>query len=83
LSAVGGEVIVYATSTNVSGQKRRGDKVLKRMADATGGRVFFPFQIEDVADAFADIQDELRSQYALAYRQPIFVATADIAQLMS
>jgi Ca-activated chloride channel family protein len=77
------EVIVYATSTNVSGQKRRGDKVLKRMADATGGRVFFPFQIEDVADAFADIQDELRSQYALAYRQPIFVATADIAQLMS
>lgn len=62
------EVIVYAISTNVSGIKLRGDKVLERMADATGGRAFFPFKIQDVANAFSEIQDELRSQYALAYR---------------
>ena len=62
------EVIVYTISTNVSGMKSHGDKVLERIADATGGRAFFPFKVEDVTDAFTQIQDELRSQYALSYR---------------
>jgi len=68
------EVIVYTISTNVSGMKLKGDKVLERIAEATGGRAFFPFQIRDVADAFAEIQDELRSQYALAYKPANFIA---------
>ena len=62
------EVIIYTISTNISGTKLRGDKVLERLADATGGRAFFPFKIQDVANAFAEIQDELRSQYLLAYK---------------
>jgi VWFA-related protein len=62
------EAIVYTISTNVSGTKGPGDKVLERIADATGGRAFFPFQIREVADAFAQIQDELRSQYAISYK---------------
>jgi Ca-activated chloride channel family protein len=62
------EAIIYTISTNVSGTKGAGDKVLERIADATGGRPFFPFQIRDVANAFAEIQDELRSQYALSYK---------------
>ena len=62
------EAIVYTISTNVSGTKGAGDKVLERIADATGGRAFFPFQIRDVANAFAEIQDELRSQYAVSYK---------------
>lgn len=66
------EAIVYTISTNISGTKGEGDKVLERIADATGGRAFFPFQIRDVADAFAEIQDELRSQYALSYRPADF-----------
>jgi VWFA-related protein len=61
------ETIVYAISTNTSGTKGPGDKVLERIADATGGRAFFPFQIREVANAFADIQEELRSQYAVSY----------------
>ncbi len=62
------EVIVYTISTNITGGTRRsGDKVLERIADATGGRAFFPFQLNDVANAFVEIQDELRSQYALSY----------------
>ena len=66
------EAIVYAISTNVSGTKGQGDKVLERIADATGGRAFFPFQIRDVANAFAEIQDELRSQYAVSYKPADF-----------
>ncbi|HEY3971532.1 MAG TPA: VWA domain-containing protein [Candidatus Sulfotelmatobacter sp.] len=62
------EAVVYTISTNVSGTKGAGDKVLERIADATGGRPFFPFQIRDVANAFAEIQEELRSQYAVSYK---------------
>jgi VWFA-related protein len=62
------EAVVYTISTNVSGTKGPGDKVLDRIADATGGHPFHPFQIRDVANAFAEIQDELRSQYAIAYK---------------
>src|SRR5712692_2947455 len=66
------EVIVYTISTNITGSRQRGDKVLERMAEATGGRAFFPFQINDVANAFVEIQDELRSQYALSYKPADF-----------
>ena len=66
------EVVIYPISTNVSGIKMKGDKILERFADATGGRAFFPFKIEDVANAFSEIQDELRSQYLLAYKPADF-----------
>ncbi|HTT22623.1 MAG TPA: VWA domain-containing protein [Candidatus Sulfotelmatobacter sp.] len=66
------EAIVYTISTNVSGSKGQGDKVLERIADATGGHAFFPFQLRDVANAFAEIQDELRSQYAISYKPADF-----------
>ena len=68
------EAIVYTISTNVSGTKGAGDKELERIADATGGRAFFPFQIRDVANDFAEIQDELRSQYAVSYKPADFKA---------
>lgn len=66
------EAIIYTISTNVSGAKGPGDKVLERIADATGGRAFFPFQIRDVANFFAEIQEELRSQYAVSYKPADF-----------
>ena len=68
------EVIVYTISTNISGMKGNGDKVLERIADATGGRAFFPFQMREMSDAFQSIQEELRSQYAVAYKPANFTA---------
>jgi VWFA-related protein len=68
------EVIVYTISTNISGMKGKGDKTLERIADATGGRAFFPFQMREVSDSFLSIQEELRSQYAVAYKPANFVA---------
>src|ERR1700720_2437066 len=62
------EAIVYTISTNVSGTKGTGDKVLERIADATGGRGFFPFQIRRGGNDFAEIQQELRSPYAVSYK---------------
>ncbi|MGA3211070.1 MAG: VWA domain-containing protein, partial [Terriglobales bacterium] len=66
------EVIIYAISTNSTGYREHGDKVMERMAELTGGRAFFPFKIEDVANAFAEIQEELRSQYAISYHPASF-----------
>ncbi len=62
------ETIVYTISTNVSPSKDKGDEVLQRISDATGGRTFFPVKIEDVAIGFRSIEEELRSQYSLRYR---------------
>src|SRR6266567_7981222 len=69
--ALRANTIVYTISTNFPGGGN-GDKVLQRIADATGGRSFQPFQLSDVANAFRQIQDDLRSQYALSYRPPDF-----------
>jgi VWFA-related protein len=68
------EVIVYTISTSTSNTEDRGDKVLKKLAENTGGRAFSPFRIQDVSDAFREIQDELRSQYAVAYKPADFRA---------
>lgn len=71
-AALRAEVIIYVISTNIAGDDKKGDKVLMRYAEATGGKVFFPLRIEDVANGFAEIQDELRSQYAIAYKPQNF-----------
>jgi len=68
------EVIVYTISTNLSGTGHHGDKVLERIADATGGRSYVPFQLNEVANAFAAIQEELRSQYAISYKPADFLS---------
>ena len=68
------EVIIYAISTDDSGLVMRGDKVLQQLADATGGRAFFPFKIKDITHSYAAIEDELRSQYVVSYKPADFDA---------
>ena len=64
--------IVYTVSTDTSPTRDRGDDVLKKIAEATGGRAFYPQRLEDMPASFADIQNELRSQYALVYEPADF-----------
>ena len=61
------EVVVYTISTNRSGQRQEGDRVLKYLAEETGGISFFPFQARDLEQSFADIANELRHQYFIIY----------------
>ena len=68
------EVIIYAISTDDSGLVMRGDKVLEQLAEATGGRAFFPFKMKDITRSFAAIEDELRSQYVISYKPADFDA---------
>ena len=68
------EVIIYAISTDDSGLVLRGDKILEQLAEATGGRAFFPYKMKDITHSFAAIEDELRSQYVVSYHPPDFDA---------
>jgi VWFA-related protein len=68
------ETIIYTISTNTSPSRDRGDDMLKKMADDTGGTAFYPHRIEDMAIQFHAVEEELRSQYALAYRPAEFKA---------
>jgi VWFA-related protein len=61
------EVTIFTISTNRTGAEARGDKVLRYLAQQTGGRAFFPFEAGELAEDFQQIGRELRSQYSLAY----------------
>jgi Ca-activated chloride channel homolog len=77
-AAIRAEAAIYCVSTNtdwlaIDGDKPRkmhiegGDKVLEEFADQSGGRVFYPYKVDDLAQSFVDIGTELRSQYFIAY----------------
>jgi Ca-activated chloride channel homolog len=77
-AAIRAEAAIYCISTNtdwlaIDGDKPRkmhvegGDKVLEEFADQSGGRVFYPYKVDDLAQSFVDIGTELRSQYFIAY----------------
>jgi VWFA-related protein len=68
------QVIIYTISTDDSGLILRGDKILEQLADATGGRAFFPYKMKDIKNSFSAIEDELRSQYVVAYHPADFDA---------
>ncbi len=68
------ETIIYAISTNWTPSRGEGDKVLQKLAEDTGGEVFFPPSVEDMAVSFKSIEEELRSQYALVYTPADFKA---------
>jgi VWFA-related protein len=62
------DVTIYAISTNISRISTDGDKILKYFAEETGGLTFFPFKVQDLAQSFENIANELRHQYNVLYR---------------
>lgn len=46
---------------------READFVLRQLAQETGGRAFFPQQVDDLPEIYERISDELSSQYTLGY----------------
>lgn len=61
------EVIVYAIGIGDPGFDGVNSGVLKKITQETGGRAFFPRGEADLDKAFAQIDEDLRSQYVLAY----------------
>ena len=69
--ALRSDSVIYTIGLGVAAStvRRAGDPsfVLTRLAQQTGGRAFFPSLAKDLAGVYADIRDELSSQYLLAY----------------
>ena len=65
--AIQAETVIYAIG--IGDKKYEGiDKgALNNIAEKTGGRAFFPKKNTDLVAAFQEIEQELRSQYLLAY----------------
>ena len=53
--------------------------VMRQLAQETGGRSFFPSKIDDLNGVYAEIADELASQYSSATRRRMPSATARTA----
>ncbi|HUG44833.1 MAG TPA: VWA domain-containing protein [Acidobacteriota bacterium] len=60
---------IYAISTTRfgAGIDHAGESALKQLTGSTGGRVFFPFSTKQLAEAFSQIEQELRAQYSITY----------------
>jgi VWFA-related protein len=65
--ALAAETIIYAIGIGDSKYGGVDRDALNAIANGTGGRAFFPKQETDLQAAFAEIEQELRSQYLIAY----------------
>lgn len=61
------DVMVFAVGIGDDYQYGVNEGDLRKVAEQTGGRAYFPNNEQDLAKAFAQIEAELRSQYLLAY----------------
>jgi VWFA-related protein len=65
--ALRAEAIIFAIGIGDRFRYGLNEGVLKRLAQETGGRAYFPRTSEDLIRAFREIERELRSQYLVAY----------------
>lgn len=67
LAAQRAEAVIYAIGIGDNFYSGVDESVLKKISERTGGRAYFPRNEEDLRTAFKQIQEEMRSQYLLAY----------------
>jgi Ca-activated chloride channel homolog len=65
--ALQAETIIYAIGIGDSKYEGVNRGVLNAVANETGGRAFFPKRETDLRNAFLEIEQELRTQYLIAY----------------
>ena len=67
-SALKADAIIYAIGIGDSFSFEGVDEgSLRKITERTGGRAYFPRNEDDLRTAFAQIQEDLRSQYLIAY----------------
>jgi VWFA-related protein len=59
-------ISLRGTDTNTRGF-REAEFIMRQLAQETGGRAFFPVKIEDLNGVYAEVADELASQYTVGY----------------
>ncbi|MGI8639037.1 MAG: VWA domain-containing protein [Pyrinomonadaceae bacterium] len=67
LAAQRNEAIIYAIGIGDNFYDGVDEPTLKKISERTGGRAFFPRDESELRQAFKQIQEEMRSQYLIAY----------------
>lgn len=65
--ALRAEVVIYAIGIGDPSYGGANEGALKRLCESTGGRAFIPKGLRDLDNAFAQLEQDLRQQYLLAY----------------
>ena len=65
--AIQSDTVIYALGIGDKRYEGVNKGALNNIAERTGGRAFFPKKEDDLRAAFAEIEQELRSQYLVAY----------------
>ncbi len=58
-------------STQVTQQFEQADQLLKRIAESTGGRAYFPTNENEFNSVYAEIAQLVRHEYSLAFAPPV------------
>jgi VWFA-related protein len=66
--AIKNNVVIYSIGIGDPEEYQIADDALRKISEKTGGRAFFPEDKPALDAAFAQIQQELRSQYLIAYQ---------------
>jgi Ca-activated chloride channel homolog len=66
-SAQKADALIYAIGIGDRYTFNVNESALRKIAERTGGRAYFPHHERDLRDAFAQIQRDLREQYLVAY----------------
>jgi VWFA-related protein len=66
-AALRAETIIYAIGIGDNFYSGVDKGSLNKISERTGGRAYFPRDERELRDAFKQIQDEMRSQYLIAY----------------
>jgi VWFA-related protein len=65
--ALRSDIVVYTVGIFDSDDDDKNPKLLKKLADVTGGEAFFPKTNDDVKPVFERIARDIRSSYTLGY----------------
>jgi len=66
-TAVRNDVVIYGIGIGDPDKYRLEKGALTKLSEKTGGAAFFPRQETELAAAFSRIEEEMRSQYVIAY----------------
>jgi len=61
------EIQIYALTIHALQVADRGDRILQRLADATGGRLYIAPSSQELDAAFTQIEQDLRTQYYVSF----------------
>jgi VWFA-related protein len=67
-AALKSDIVIYAVTAHKPSSNPEGDSNLRKLTGATGGRLFILKKYDEAEKAFAEMNQEIRSQYAVTFR---------------